>query len=74
LVRTEIRPARQITAIIVSRERGDCVVAGEDERAVVGGSAGTDVAGTVVRTGVGAATTLNVFTPTKPFVSVNVTS
>ena len=62
------------TAIIVSGERGDCVVVGEDAGAVIGGSVVSFVVGIVVCIGSTAATTLNVFTPTYPLASLNVTS
>lgn len=55
-------------------ERGDWVVEGEEVRAVVGGSVVIVVMGTFVCSGVAMGTTLNVFTPTYPFASMNVTS
>jgi hypothetical protein len=63
LIITEIRPIMERATIIVSGERGDCVVVGEDVGAVVGGRVVTVAVGTVVCTGVAAGTTLNVFTP-----------
>ena len=62
------------TTILVRRESGDCVVAGEDTGEVVGRRRVPVVVGTAVSTGVAVGTTLNVLTPTKPFVSLNDTS
>jgi hypothetical protein len=64
LIITEIRPTMERTAIIVSGERGDCVVVRGDGGDVVGGRVETVVAGAVVCTGITLGTTLNVFTPT----------